>query len=92
MHKEFENNFLLFKENLDQKDDINFRYLQCRLDFNMYYQMKIIADMGDDGMDGDDIDDYGDENDDIGYGQEGEASGSGEGGDDDDEDIGTGND
>jgi len=37
----------------------------------MYYQMKIIQDMGeDDVMDGDDIDDYGDDNDDIGYGAE----------------------
>ena len=97
MHKEFENNFQLFKENLDSREDTNFNYLQCRLDFNMYYQMKIIQDMGEDDA-GDDIDDYGDENDDIGYGQENQDDDDGEGNDygnnddDDDEDIGTGND
>ena len=40
MHDEFYKNFQLFKENLENREETNFKYLCCRLDFNMYYQMK----------------------------------------------------
>ena len=66
MHIEFQNNLQLFKDSLAQREDSNFKYLTCRLDFNMYYQMKMLHDLGEDELNGDDIDDYGDDNDDIG--------------------------
>jgi hypothetical protein len=55
---EFYNNFKLFKESLEKKQETNFKYLRCRLDFNMYYQTRLLQDMG--VMD-DDLVDYGDE-------------------------------
>ena len=75
MHLEFFNNFKLFKESLDNREDNNFKYIRCRLDFNLYYWVRYMQDMG--GMDDDDVDDYGDDDE---YGQEGMQ--------DDDEDIG----
>ena len=58
MHLEFFNNFKLFKDSLEKRQETNFKYLRCRLDFNMYYQMRQLQDMG--VMD-DDLEDYGDE-------------------------------
>ena len=37
MHLEFFNNFKLFKDSLENREETNFKYLRCRLDFNMYY-------------------------------------------------------
>lgn len=37
MQQDFYKNFQAFKENLENKEDQNFKYLRCRLDFNMYY-------------------------------------------------------
>jgi len=42
MHVEFFNNFKLFKDSLENIEENNFKYLRCRLDFNMYYQIKQI--------------------------------------------------
>ena len=39
-HQEFYANFKTFKDSLDSHDENNFKYLRCRLDFNMYYQLK----------------------------------------------------
>ena len=60
MHLEFYNNFKMFKEMLEGKEETNFKYLRCRLDFNMYYHMKFMGDMGglDGDMDGDNYSDY----------------------------------
>lgn len=70
MHEEFQNHFNQFKESLENREETNFKYLRCRLDFNMYYQMKALQDMGGDGgddADNGDMDDYGDDNDEIGF-------------------------
>ena len=40
MHEEFYKHFRQFQENLENREESNFKYLRCRLDFNMYYQMK----------------------------------------------------
>ena len=50
----------MFKEMLEGKEETNFKYLRCRLDFNMYYHMKFMGDMGglDGDMDGDNYSDY----------------------------------
>lgn len=82
---EFFNNFKLFKDSLEKRQETNFKYLRCRLDFNMYYQMRQLQEMG---MD-DDLEDYDDEGDSQ-YGNEPKgdnqmAYGSQE---DDEEDIG----
>ena len=64
MHEEFYNNFKQFKDVLDMREETNFKYLRFRLDFNLYYQMKNLAEMGadeDQEMDADDLDNYGDE-------------------------------
>ena len=37
MHVEFFNNFKQFKDSLEAIEENNFKYLRCRLDFNMYY-------------------------------------------------------
>ena len=51
MHVEFFNNFKLFKDSLENIEENNFKYLRCRLDFNMYYQIKQIQEMGAESMD-----------------------------------------
>jgi hypothetical protein len=62
MHLEFYSNFKLFKEMLENKEETNFKYLRCRLDFNLYYHMRFIQDMG--GFnDDDDGNNYGEEED-----------------------------
>ena len=62
MHVEFFNNFKQFKDSLEAIEENNFKYLRCRLDFNMYYQIKQIQDMGAESMD--DEMEYGQEDDD----------------------------
>lgn len=89
LHLEFYNNFKTFKEMLEQKEETNFKYLRCRLDFNQYYFLKFMQDMG--GMDDEDLDygDYGNE-DDLDYGNEApmdEDEDIGVGGDDDEDDV-----
>lgn len=72
MHQDFITNFKQFKEKLEEKEENNFKYLRCRLDFNMYYQMRQLQDLGEgEGSDEQD-DDYGDD-DDIGYGDEADS-------------------
>ena len=63
MHVEFFNNFKQFKDSLEAIGEDNFKFLRCRLDFNMYYQIKQIQDMGAESMD-DDME-YGGEDDDV---------------------------
>ena len=58
MHQEFYANFKIFKDSLEAKEETNFKYLRCRLDFNLYYQIKQMQEVGmdeDQEMD----DDYG---------------------------------
>ena len=55
---EFFNNFKLFKDSLEKRQETNFKYLRMRLDFNMYYQTRQLQEMG--VMD-DDLDEYGEE-------------------------------
>jgi|TARA_B110001450_G_C17340278_1_gene367193 hypothetical protein len=85
LHLEFFNNFKLFKDSLEKRQETNFKYLRCRLDFNMYYQMRQLQEMG---MD-DDLEDYDDEADsqyeNVPVGDNQMAYGSQE---DDEEDIG----
>ena len=90
MHLEFFNNFKLFKESLENREDNDFKYMRCRLDFNLYYWVRFMQDMG--GMDDDDDGDYGDED----YDQQEDMDGF-EGGNypvdgSDEEDIGQGDD
>jgi hypothetical protein len=74
MHVEFFNNFKQFKDSLEAIEENNFKYLRCRLDFNMYYQIKQIQDMGAESMD--DEMEYGQEDDeeDIGLQDDDDAS------------------
>ena len=68
MHLEFFTNFKLFKDSLENKEETNFKYLRCRLDFNMYYQIREMQEMG--AEDEDDLADdsqYGDEVDQNNY-------------------------
>lgn len=50
---------------IEQREETNFKYLRCRLDFNMYYQMKQMQEVG--ALENDDDEDqemnsqYGDE-------------------------------
>ena len=56
---------------MEAKEETNFKYLRCRLDFNMYYQLKQMQEAGadDDQMDDDDMgSDYGDEAGQMEYG------------------------
>lgn len=88
MHLEFYTNFKTFKDSLEAKEETNFKYLRCRLDFNLYYQMKQMQEVGMDDDDQDMDDEYGGQ--DGGYGSQGdEEEDIGVGGsDDDDDDVG----
>ena len=37
LHQDFYHNFQAFKENLENREEMNWKYLRFRLDFNMYY-------------------------------------------------------
>ena len=68
LHEDFYRNFQAFKENLDNREEQNFIYLRCRLDFNMYYANRLAAEAGGgDESDGDTlIEDHGvDDDEDI---------------------------
>mmetsp|Transcript_4022 Transcript_4022/g.6805 ORF Transcript_4022/g.6805 Transcript_4022/m.6805 type:complete len:81 (-) Transcript_4022:27-269(-) len=68
---------------LEKKEESNFKYLRFRLDFNMYYYMKHMQDMG--GFE-DDADMQGNEyGDDMDYGEQ-----ANDNMDDDDDDDGEG--
>lgn len=86
MHEEFYKNFQLFKENLENREEQNFKYLCCRLDFNMYYQMKNyqqqFGDQDDDDDEDIDDDEEGQGENQSGYGSQGYDD------EDDNEDIG----
>mmetsp|Transcript_31543 Transcript_31543/g.48227 ORF Transcript_31543/g.48227 Transcript_31543/m.48227 type:complete len:88 (+) Transcript_31543:182-445(+) len=64
MHLEFYNNFKLFKDSLENREDNNFKYLRCRLDFNLFYWARFMQDMGGFDEDGQEIDD------DVDYGED----------------------
>ena len=69
---------------MEAKEETNFKYLRCRLDFNMYYQLKQMQEAGnDEQMDDEELgSDYGDEAGNMEYGSQE---------DDDEEDIGVHN-
>lgn len=78
-HDEFLNQLKTFKDMLLQQNQTNLKYLQCRLDFNEYYQyqeMKIKAEMenrrrhGGGGGALDDLDDFDDDGEDDEDGDE----------------------
>jgi hypothetical protein len=92
-HVEFYTNFKQFKDNLEAREETNFKYLRCRLDFNLYYQLKQMQDVGafddDQDMEEDGLgSQYGEEANQMEYGsQEDEEEDIGvDGGNDDDDD------
>ena len=46
LHQDFYHNFQAFKENLENREEMNWKYLRFRLDFNMYYQNRQAQEMG----------------------------------------------
>lgn len=65
-HTAFCQVFAEFNTMLEQKEENNFKYLRCRLDFNMYYQMQQMMEMneGKDGQNEDeDMYDFGEDGD-----------------------------
>lgn len=93
-HAEFYTNFKQFKDMLEVREETNFKYLRCRLDFNMYYQLKQMQEVGALDNDEDNMDDqemnsqYGEEDQNqMEYGSI-DDDGMGGGNDDDDEDEG----
>ena len=85
-HADFYSNFKQFKDMLECREETNFKYLRCRLDFNMYYQIKQMQEVGqmdneDEFMDEDEMNSqYGEEENQMEYGSI-----------DDNEDIGVNN-
>ena len=101
LHEDFYRNFQQFKENLDNREEQNFIYLRCRLDFNMYYANRLAAEIGggdesdgdtlieDPGDDDDEdiVDDDEDEDEDLADEDDGEPSPLWQNGDDDDDNM-----
>ena len=88
LHTDFYHNFQAFKENLENREEMNWKYLRFRLDFNMYYQNRLAQEMGAGGDSDVDFDEEGDDDDFEDQGDEDEDEDLAEDPDDDDEDEG----